>query len=178
MALYDGLMAEPRFIVDAMLGSLARWLRVLGFDTFYDATLDDADLVERSLAEERVLLTRDTRLVLRKRARNHLFIRSQRIEEQLAQVMGELGLRVRRDGLFGRCLRCNEPLVELPAEEARPRVPPFVARTQERFRRCPACERIYWRATHVDAMIERLGAMNLHRHPVRGPNGSAPPADD
>ncbi len=144
-----------------MLGSLARWLRVLGFDVHYDPRLDDAGLVERAAAEERMILTRDTRLIRRRRARHHLLVRSEAVEEQLRQVLDELGLELMPDRLLGRCLRCNEPLVELSAEAARDQVPPYVALTQKRFRRCPACHRIYWRATHVERMHRRLQAMGL-----------------
>lgn len=155
--------AEPRFIADAMLGSLARWLRILGFDTVYDPALDDGELVERSRTEGRVLLTRDSRLILRRRVREHLFIRSDGVEAQIRQVLSDLGLGVRRGGFLGRCLRCNEPLVRLAAAEARSRVPPYVARTQRRFRLCPACDRVYWRATHVEGMLERLERWGLER---------------
>lgn len=150
-----------------MLGSLARWLRVLGFDVRYDPRLDDGALVERAVAEERLILTRDSRLIRRRRARNHLFIRSQAVEKQLRQVLEELELRLRPHRVLGRCLRCNEPLFELPPEEARGQVPPYVARTQRRFSRCPACRRIYWRATHVERMHKRLEAMGLGIPPER-----------
>ena len=163
----SGQEAVPRFLADAMLGSLARWLRILGFDVHYDPQLDDAALVGRALAEDRVILTSDTRLIRRRRARNHLLVRSGTLEEQLRQVLEELALQVLPHRVLGRCLRCNEPLVELPAEEARRHVPPYVARTQERFRRCPACRRLYWRATHVERMRKRLEGMGLADLPGR-----------
>lgn len=158
-------MASPRFIVDAMLGSLARWLRILGLDAAYDPALDDAELVEIALGEGRVLLTRDSRLIERRLLRDngdsYLFVRDDGVEAQLRQVLGELGVKIGSDRLFGRCLRCNVELAALTAEEARPQVPPFVARTQRRYRRCPNCERIYWSATHVEAMAERLRGMGV-----------------
>ena len=144
-----------------MLGGLARWLRVLGLDVAYQPELHDAELVRRAVAEERVILTRDRRLIERKRARNHLFIRSEVVDEQVAQVLAELAIRPEAGRLFSRCLRCNAPLEELPAAEAAREVPPYVARTQERFRRCPACRRIYWRATHAGRMRRRLEQMGV-----------------
>ncbi len=154
-------MPPHAFIADVMLGSLARWLRILGFDAAYDSQLDDADLVERAVREKRLILTRDRRLVLRRRARQHLLIGSDRVDEQLRQVLGELGLTVSRARLFGRCLRCNVELAEISAERARRRVPPFVAATQPRYRVCPDCDRIYWRATHVERMLSRLETMGV-----------------
>lgn len=144
-----------------MLGSLARWLRILGYDVVYDSRLDDAALVEHAVREKRVILTRDRRLVERKQARNHLLVDSERLEEQIHQVLGDCGATVEPDRLFGRCLRCNEPLTELSSAEARSRVPPYVARTQKHFRHCPSCDRIYWCATHVERMLARLEALGL-----------------
>lgn len=152
---------EVKLIADAMLGALARWLRVLDFDVAYDPELDDAALVARAVAEGRTILTRDRRLVLRRQARNHLLIASERVDEQVRQVLGDLGLQPRPERLFRRCLRCNTPTEPLAAEEARRRVPPYVARTQQRFCRCPGCGRIYWGATHVRRMRRRLARMGV-----------------
>ena len=154
-------MSEIKLAADAMLGGLARWLRVLGVDVAYDPRWDDAELVERSLAEERTILTRDRRLILRRRARRHLLIRSGDIGEQLAQVFAELGITPDPQSYFGRCLRCNAALSPLAAESATGRVPDYVTRTQREFRECPSCRRVYWPATHVRRMRERLRALGL-----------------
>jgi uncharacterized protein with PIN domain len=142
-----------------MLGALARWLRALDVDVTYDPALDDPELVERAVAEGRTILTRDRRLTERRRARNHLLIRSDDVAEQLRQVLDELGLQPDPDRLLGRCLRCNTPLAPIDPELARARVPPWVARTQDRFRACPDCGRVYWRGTHVRRMLARLDEM-------------------
>ena len=152
---------SAKLIADAMLGGLARWLRVLGVDVAHDPHWDDAELVEIAVAEGRTILTRDRRLVLRRRARPHLLIRSGDLGEQLAQVFAELGLRPDPAALLGRCLRCNLPLAPLAAADAAPRVPEFVRRTQREFRECPGCRRVYWPATHVRRMRERLAALGL-----------------
>lgn len=151
----------PRLIADAMLGGLARWLRTLGLDVAYDPDLDDAELVALAAREERVILTRDRRLVERRLARRHLLIASDEVPAQLRQVLDELAITVDPDRILSRCLRCNVPLVELPTELALPRVPPFVARTQQRFRECPACSRVFWSATHVSRMRQRLASFGV-----------------
>jgi uncharacterized protein with PIN domain len=148
-------------IADAMLGGLAKWLRILGLDTAFDPSLDDPEIVDRSIEEGRVILTRDTRLILRRRAWNHLYIHSEVVDEQVSQVLGDLAIEPAPDELFSRCLRCNVPLVEIPADEAAREVPPYVARTQSHFRRCPECGRIYWRATHARRMRKRLRRMGV-----------------
>lgn len=151
-----GTNGAPRLIADAMLGALARWLRILDLDVVYDPSLDDPDLVDRAVAEGRTILTRDRRLVERRLARNHLLIRSDDVDEQVRQVLAELGVSPDPDRFLRRCLRCNTPLEPIPAEQARARVPPWVARTQEEFRACPGCGRIYWRGSHARRMKKRL----------------------
>jgi uncharacterized protein with PIN domain len=153
---YHPTSPHPKLIADAMLGALARWLRILDLDVVYDPALDDPDLVERAVAENRVILTRDRRLVQRRRARNHLLIRSDVVDEQVRQALEELGLHPDPDRLLGRCLRCNVPTEPIPAEDARAFVPPWVARTQHEYRACPACGRIYWPGTHTQKMRKRL----------------------
>lgn len=152
--------APPRFIADCMLGKLARWLRILGFDAAYERAIADAELVERAIAEERILLTKDTRLVKRRRMPRFLLVESQDPSEQLRQTVETFDLRVDTAGFLRRCILCNEPTREIPREEARPGVPPYVYETQEKFARCPICRRIYWRATHVADIVARLGAID------------------
>jgi uncharacterized protein with PIN domain len=145
-----------------MLGGLARWLRVLDIDTAYEPELEDAQLVVRAVAEGRTILSRDRKLLERRLAQPQLFIRDDDVREQIRQVVAELGLRLDRRRLFGRCLRCNRPLVVLSAEAARPLVPPYVARTVSEFRQCPECGRIYWHGTHVGRMEEWLERGGLY----------------
>ena len=147
-----------RFAADCMLGTLAKWLLILGHDVAYFRRIEDRELVERAVREKRVILTRDRKLVLRRAARNHVLIRSQKLEEQIAQVFQEKRLTLRRNRLLGRCLLCNAPNEKLARAQAKGRVPVYVFRTQTRFTHCVRCGRIYWRATHVDRMLERLAA--------------------
>lgn len=148
----DG-MSEIRFLADSMLGTLAKWLRILGYDTAYDAALDDNALVRLARAEGRILLTRDTALMQRKGLR-YLFISSEVLQEQLAQVLQAFHLRV--DNPFSRCPVCNSPLEDVPKHEAWGQVPPFVFQTQERFSLCPECNRFYWRGTHWQKMLAQV----------------------
>jgi uncharacterized protein with PIN domain len=152
---------SPRFLADVMLGSLARWLRILGLDVEYDSGFEDSQLVERGLAEGRWLLTRDRRLTERRRLPRCLLIRSQRLEEQIRQVLEETGIRRDRLKVFGRCLRCNRELQEVERREVLGSVPEHVAATQSAFRRCPGCGRIFWKATHVERMRRRLRTLGL-----------------
>ncbi len=141
-----------------MLGSLAKWLRILGYDTAYYPDLDDRQLVRLARAEGRVLLTRDRELS-RRRGVQALLVTGEGLDEQLSEVFTRLKLVPVRS--FSRCPVCNEPLQGLAAEEARTRVPPYVAQTQHSFRQCPKCQRIYWRGTHWQRMEEYLAHLGL-----------------
>jgi uncharacterized protein len=155
----DDAPRPPKLFADAMLGALARWLRALDLDVTYDPSLDDPELVELAVAEGRTILTRDRRLTERRRARNHILIQSDDVAEQVRQVLEALGVSPDPGRLLARCLRCNQPLAEIDPEEARAKVPPWVARTQQEFRVCPECGRIYWPGTHASRMRERLEEM-------------------
>ncbi|MBC7260935.1 MAG: Mut7-C RNAse domain-containing protein [Chloroflexi bacterium] len=146
-------MGEIRFLADSMLGTLAKWLRILGYDTLYFPDLTDLEAVRLARSEGRVLLTRDTGLLRRKGFRA-LFVRSEVLEEQLAQVLREFGLH--SDHPFSRCPVCNTELEDVPKYEAWGQVPPFVFQTQESFRLCPECNRFYWRGTHWQKMRAQL----------------------
>jgi uncharacterized protein with PIN domain len=139
-----------------MLGTLAKWLIILGHDVAYFRKIEDGDLVKLAVREERTILTCDQRLIRRKAAKDHILITGSDLTQQIRQVLSARRLGIRRDRLFRRCLRCNQPTEVLEREAARGRVPIYVYRTQSRFTRCPRCDRIYWRATHVSRMLETL----------------------
>lgn len=145
-----------RLLADAMLGRLARWLRILGYDTLYDSRWPDNELVRLSRAEDRVLLTRDTALARRRGVRT-LLVTADRVESQLVQVVSELGLSVR--AAFMRCPVCNEVLEEVPRSWAWGYVPPYTFCTQREFRLCPNCDRFYWRGTHWEQMWKAMAGL-------------------
>jgi uncharacterized protein len=154
-------MAEtrPRFIADENVGKLARLLRLLGFDTLFFQGEDDARLVEMAVAEDRIILTRDTRIPLRKQISRGkirtVLLRDDRSLKQIGQVMLELGLNNSTQP-FTLCLECNRPLRFLTREEAKDRVPPYVRQTQNDYVECPNCNRVYWKGTHWTAMNMKL----------------------
>ncbi|MBN1814204.1 MAG: Mut7-C RNAse domain-containing protein [Anaerolineae bacterium] len=143
-----------RLLADGMLGKLAKWLRLLGYDTAYDNVADDHELARHARATGRVLLTRDRELASRRGLRT-LLVRSEVLEEQVQQVQDALGPPP--DPALSRCAVCNTALEQVPPEDVASRVPPYVVRTQTDFRRCPGCGRVYWPGTHVDGMRERMG---------------------
>jgi uncharacterized protein with PIN domain len=141
------------FVADAMLGSLAKWLRILGYDTAYCPRWDDNELARLARAEGRALLTRDGPLARRPGLRV-LLIAQGDLMAQLAQVIRAFDLDVGHP--FTRCPVCNTPLEEVSKPTAWGQMPPFVFKTQDNFRLCPQCNRFYWRGTHWQRMQERL----------------------
>lgn len=146
-----------RFVADAMLGKLARWLRILGYDTLYDASWDDLELARIARAEGRILLTRDV-LLSRHRGARTLLIQSEHPKEQLRQVFHFLHLNDAR--AYSRCPVCNEPLKSVPPQTVRDRLPKFVLANHDTFRECPQCGRIYWPGTHWESMQAVLSGLN------------------
>jgi uncharacterized protein with PIN domain len=136
-----------------MLGRLAKWLRILGYDTAYVNDATDHELARQARAEGRVLLTRDRGLAAR-RGLETLLIRSQRLGEQVQQVREALGSP--SEPLLSRCPVCNVVLEEISAQEAADRVPRYVHEAHADFRHCSGCGRVYWPGSHVEAMGERL----------------------
>ena len=144
-----------KLLADSMLGRLAKWLRLLGYDTAYFRALPDESLLALARAEGRLVLTRDRRLV-RRRGLRALYIQSDALPEQVRQVVRDL--RLRGVGRAPRCPMCNRELMQVAKRAIRERVPPYVYRTQSEFSRCPQCERIYWAGTHWERIRAHLRA--------------------
>jgi uncharacterized protein len=152
----DAGTPPPAFVVDAMLGRLARWLRILGHDTLYDPWADDRSIARTSARENRVVLTRDHGLLARRLVRRGLLVKSDELGAQLRQVLDAFHIPPDPRRLFARCTACNGAVEPAPRDEIEGRVPPFVFRHHERFLRCPDCGRIYWGGTHRDLALRRL----------------------
>ncbi|MEE8198368.1 MAG: Mut7-C RNAse domain-containing protein [Thermoplasmata archaeon] len=145
--------ANSRYLCDHMLGTLARWLRLLGYDTAYPQALLDNELLELAEREGRVLLTRDRDLAMRS-GPGGLYVASDVLDTQIIQVLTEL--RPEAGDPMSRCSVCNGALIETSREAARPAVPEGVWERQERFWRCPSCDRHYWRGTHWERMRPKI----------------------
>lgn len=136
-----------RFILTKELGRLAKWLRILGFDTVYFRDDKKGSLIITALREDRVVLTRN-KILLKDKALKILFIRSEAIKEQLKQILKDIDIKINPDNMFTRCILCNEVLSEVSKDDIVSKVPKYVFQTQEEFSRCHQCGRIYWQGTH------------------------------
>ena len=142
-----------------MLGTLAKWLRILGYDTLYDNQIDDDDLILRCAAEGRIALTRDVRLTQRPRLQHAILISDDRLLVQVQEVLTHIGEQVDPERLLSRCIECNDRIQNLSREAVRERVPAYVFETQSHFRSCPTCRRVYWGGTHRERIMERLAPL-------------------
>jgi uncharacterized protein with PIN domain len=146
--------AESRLIADVMVGRLARWLRILGFDVLYSNRYEDDEILRIAVDEDRIVLTRDTGLAARLVPDRLIFIHHDDVDFQVDEVLHRVGQREFR--IFSRCVECNTPLEKVDKESLFERVPPYVYLTQNEFAHCRSCGRIYWRGTHADRIADKV----------------------
>ncbi|MFC1869888.1 Mut7-C RNAse domain-containing protein [Chloroflexota bacterium] len=148
-----------KFIVDHNVGKLARWLRMMGYDTAFFNGSDDSSMIRIALNQGRVILTRDSQImkrgVITTGRLKTILIDSAEPEQQKRQVIAALNLDCQFRP-FTLCLECNQPLEERSKQEVQDRVPLYVFQTQSHYMECPDCHRIYWQGTHWQAMTQKL----------------------
>jgi uncharacterized protein with PIN domain len=149
-----------RFVLDGHLGRLARYLRTLGFDAWYEPHADDDRLARVSADEGRILLTRDRGLLKRSVVRLGYLPRSDDPAEQLREVANRYGLPERARP-FTRCVRCNSALRSVERADVAERLAdqPRTLRYFDTFAECPGCDSIYWPGSHLDRLSAMLGAL-------------------
>lgn len=148
-----------KFLADSSLGRLSKWLRILGHDTVYWRGEADRSFLRKAEKEGMAVLTRRKDVLARQHPGIVLFVENDRVEDQIVEVLGKLGLKPEPENLFTLCLRCNESLKEAKPEEVRPLVPDYVYRTQRDFRVCSKCRRVYWPGTHRERAMKTLEKM-------------------
>lgn len=152
----NGCPIEPRFLLDCHLGRLTAHLRMLGFDCLYQNSYDDSQMAEIVHNEERILLTRDRRLLMRKIVQHGYCPRSLDSWEQLLEVIHRFELTGRMRP-FHRCLRCNHPLETVNKEKILHRLEPLTKQYFDEFHVCAACGQIYWKGSHYERMQGLIG---------------------
>jgi len=140
-----------KFVVDFMCGRLARWMRILGYDTLYMRDTDRGKLIEVARKEGRIIITRDTHLPGTPGVKVFL-LSSEFIREQLKEIRKNFPPAE----MLTRCSLCNTPLEKVPKEKAKGNVPEYTYLTHDEFYYCPVCKKFYWEGTHCEFMREFL----------------------
>ncbi|NEX60473.1 Mut7-C RNAse domain-containing protein [Noviherbaspirillum galbum] len=148
----------PRFIADAHLGQLAKYLRMLGFDVLYRNDYDDAEVARIAAADNRIVLSRDRDLLIRKEILHGCYLHAVDTDAQIAEVVARYRLAASARALT-RCLGCNGLLRKVEKDKVEHRVPAHSRSAHERFFECEACLQVYWEGSHVARMRRRVAAM-------------------
>ncbi|MDH3388919.1 MAG: Mut7-C ubiquitin/RNAse domain-containing protein [Gammaproteobacteria bacterium] len=151
-------LRETRFVVDVNLGKLARRLRMVGFDTVYDNGLADSEIVEISMRDRRIILTRDRRLLFRKAVTHGFWVRSDDPDTQLREVVRRCDL-ARQLQPLRRCLDCNGEIESVELAQVWSSLEPLTRRYYDEFYRCSNCYKVYWEGSHVAHMNDTIRQM-------------------
>jgi uncharacterized protein with PIN domain len=150
---------ETRFIADNNVGKLARWLRLMGYDTLLFKQKDDARMIKTALGENRVILTKDAQFMRRRLVTNGriktIHIKRDDPELQVQEVVETMKLDCHFKP-FSLCLECNRVLIARDKEQVKNLIPAHVFETQTQYTECSSCHRIYWPGTHWQAMVRKL----------------------
>lgn len=151
-------LSDPRFVLDVHLGRLAVYLRMVGFDCLYRNDYDDPDLAEISASENRILLTCDLKLLMRKQVEHGYLLRSRQPRQQIGEVLKHFRL-FDHECEFARCLRCNGIILQVDKQEIVSQLLPLTSKYYDEFFQCEQCKKIYWEGSHykkMQAMVETL----------------------
>ena len=140
-----------RFVLDAHLGKLAKYLRMLGFDSIYRNDFADDEIIERAAKERRIILTRDKLLLKSKRITHGYYIRSTDKHKQLTEVVQKFDLYSQFRS-FTRCMTCNTELVPKKKQQIKDLVPQDITHIFNDFFFCPSCKKVYWKGSHFKRM--------------------------
>ncbi|MDH7516874.1 MAG: Mut7-C RNAse domain-containing protein [Candidatus Thermoplasmatota archaeon] len=152
-----------KFLCDQMLGSLAKWLRLMGFDTFYaNADMDDDELLQVAKKENRVVITRDKELMskMKKQKLPVIELDVTDVDEQLKIVLKDIVVDPKN--VLSRCSVCNTILDEIKKKDIQDKVPRRVFENNEKFWFCPKCDKIYWMGTHYDKIKNKIDELQKH----------------
>lgn len=151
-----------KFLCDEMLAGLGRWLRAAGYDTAITETqTEDSKILERAIREKRLLLTRDHHFqTMISDGKTVIFLNQNTLEECVHELKRQLNIDWLHDP-FSRCLECNAALVKPKPEAVLEQVPESIRSATDRFWYCPHCEKVYWKGSHTERMLEQLKTWNL-----------------
>lgn len=144
-------LRNPKFILDVHLGSLARYMRMCGFDVLYRNDFNDNEIIKIAVVEKRTILTRDLGILKNKNVERGYWIRNTKTINQLEEVIERFHLK---DEIkeFSRCIECNNELCKVSKDSIIDKLPPRVKNFYDEFYFCVNCKKIYWKGSHYDKM--------------------------
>lgn len=155
---------QVKFVVDNMLGKLARYLRILGYDAIYPPQRGPDNQLQLDLPD-RILLTRNSSYKGQHPGQQVVFIPAENIKEQLSFLINELPIEVKSEKFFSRCLHCNVPVTTITKTAAQGQVPDKSYGFYTNFTRCPDCSKIYWRGTHTERIRRMFKTITQQNKP-------------
>jgi len=139
-----------KFIADIMVGKLARYLRMAGYDVMYINNAIDDQIIKIARETDRIVLTRDSLMLTRKEFKNgtikSVYIKDEKLKNQLEQIKSDLKISLEPNLI--RCVECNQRLKIVEKEDIKNKIPPYVYKTQQSFLYCKKCDKYYWKGTH------------------------------
>jgi uncharacterized protein with PIN domain len=150
-----------KFLVDRMLGKLARDLRLLGYDTLYYKGEDLRELIDLGRKEHRLILTRNSRLIPKRPEDQIVQIAEDSPALQLRELISRNDIPLEEGRFFSRCLLCNALLEKVSRQAAEGKVPDFIFQHHKDFVRCTRCQKIYWPGTHHEHMLKKMRALRI-----------------
>lgn len=154
---------EISFFVDAMLGNIARKLRLLGYDSRYFSDIDDEKLIESAREEKRIVISKDEELIRRvqKLGIRSVLITKEDEVEQFFEIINVVNLkRIQINGDTARCPKCNSLTEVVDKDMIMKKIPHGVLKSNDKFWKCECCNKIYWEGTHIKNLQEFVGKIN------------------
>ncbi|NPA36960.1 MAG: Mut7-C ubiquitin/RNAse domain-containing protein [Chlorobi bacterium] len=148
-------LRRPAFILDVHLGKLARMMRMAGFDTLYRNDFDDDEIMEISVNELRIILTRDIGILKHNSVTHGYWLHNTDPDKQFREIIRRFDLKNEID-MFTRCLRCNGKLEKIEKNEVLDKLPECVQKNFSEFWQCSSCHKVYWKGSHYDRMKDKL----------------------
>ncbi len=148
-----------KFIVDRMFGKLAKWLRILGYDTVYYKGINHEDLLKIASYEDRIVITRNKKIFHKENKGRIIWINEDDLYLQLKELISKGVISFSEENHFSRCIICNKRLENISKQGLKGMVPDYIFLHHNEFSRCPQCNRIYWPGTHLENMKKRIEAL-------------------
>ena len=157
------LMNKPNFFVDAMLGNVAKKLRILGYDTHYSSSIDDKQIIKEALDEHRIIITKDQTLAksAKKSKLDVVLLITANDTEQFLEIAKKLNIKkILLDSNLARCSLCNGNLESVTKDTIIELIPDGVAKKNSEYWQCKSCKKIYWKGTHYDNIQKFVDELN------------------